>query len=157
MNRTRVWPWQAFGPSMLLPYYISNRHQSLSGNRSLNVGIPSRTPTLWHAEKKAPGTRPTPPSRRNSAHLQRVTQLCDSQASAHSSLTWPTRNNGSQRLDPQVLCALGAMGAPYRKGEGAGAGVGVGGCWRGWWMGKVWRKRDTGAAGAEFVRPATSY
>lgn len=32
--------------------------------------------------KEGTGTRPTPPSRRNSAHLQRVTQLCDSQASA---------------------------------------------------------------------------
>jgi hypothetical protein len=108
------------------------------------------------------------PKRRHPAHAQRrphaeTLHTCKelhnsaTRRPVRSSLTWPTRNNGSQRLDPQVLCALGAMGAPYRKGEGAGAGVGVGGCWRGWWMGKVWRKRDTGAAGAEFVRPATSY
>jgi hypothetical protein len=144
---------------MLLLYYISNRHQSPVGTPQ-----PKRRESFPHSYAVAcrkEGTRHMP----NAALTPKLYTLTKGYTTAtrricaHSSLTWPTRNNGSQRLDPQVLCALGAMGAPYRKGDGAGAGAGAGagGCWRGWWMGKVWRKRDTGAAGAEFVRRASSY
>jgi hypothetical protein len=141
---------------MLLLYYISNRHQSPVGTPQ-----PKRRESFPHSYAVAcrkEGTRHMP----NAALTPKLYTLTKGYTTLRlaesvrivRSLGRPATmvRNGLIRRS----CALwGAMGAPYRKGEGAGAGAG--GCWRGWWMGKVWRKRDTGAAGAEFVRRASSY
>ena len=82
---------------MLLLDYISNRHQSLSGNRSLNVGNPSRTPTLWHAEKKAP------------AHAQR-------RPHAETLHTCKGLHNSATRRPVHIVRSLGRPATMVRNG-----------------------------------------